>query len=46
MKAIVNKLMPFVTNAAFAVALLSFGSTCRTWLYQPKMPEKLMEMDQ
>lgn len=22
-----------------------FGSVCRTWLYEPKMPQKLVDLD-
>ncbi|MDL2248936.1 cyclic lactone autoinducer peptide [Tyzzerella sp. OttesenSCG-928-J15] len=45
MKKLMHKLLPLVSSAALATSFVVFGAACRTWLYQPETPAKLLEMD-
>lgn len=47
MKAFLRRHMPRVASMAFALGLIgTIGSTCRSILYQPKIPLRLLDMDE
>jgi|GEM_PF-1967608 len=45
MKKLYKTLITLVSSAAMFTAVFTLSTTCRLWLYQPSVPEKLRRMD-
>lgn len=45
MKTLYKKAMTLVSSAAMFAAALTLSKTCRLWLYEPSVPDKLRELD-
>jgi len=45
MNKIYIKLIALVSSAAMFTSIFTLSTTCRLWLYQPLVPEKLQKMD-
>ncbi len=41
----IYKFAPIIATSALAVAFISIGTNCRTFLYQPVVPKQLMEKE-
>jgi len=45
MKKLFQKVMTLVSSVAMFAAALTLSRTCRLWLYQPSVPDKIREIN-
>lgn len=40
-----SKVLKYTTTTAMCAAYLALSLYCRTWFHQPKMPQKLIDLE-